>query len=371
MNLKVKYAGLELKNPLILAAGPLSRCSTTMIKALDAGFGSVVTETIVNEIRPNVQPRLVRKGQGIQNIGLYSEFTLEEWEDEIGKVKRHGGTVIANILAHTPSELASIAKMVEKYGVDGIELGVSSPHGEGLEVLTSDSEKVYQFTGAVVEAVNIPVIVKMSPNVTNMAKVAVAAANAGAMGISAIDTVRSIIGVDINKNKALLPTFGGYSGSPIRPIGLAAVATISQAVKADVSGIGGVEDYYSALEYIMLGASAVQMLTNIILKGWESVGEILAGITAWMKEKGIENISELRGVALPSLHSFEELQMDSYAARIKRACPDPGCNICVTGCMYTAIKKDGPITVNQNDCTGCGLCVSNCPESCFELEWQN
>ncbi|MBI9102713.1 MAG: tRNA-dihydrouridine synthase [Spirochaetales bacterium] len=370
MNLGVKYAGLELKNPLLLAAGPLSRSSDTMIRALDAGFGAVVTETIVNEIRPNVKPRLVRRANGMQNIGLYSEFSLEEWEVEIDKVKEYGGTVIANILAHTPSELAYVARMVEKFGADAIELGVSSPHGEGLEVLTSDSEKVFRFTGAVVEAVNIPVTVKMSPNVTNMAKVANAAERAGAMGISAIDTVRSIIGVDIDNQKALLPTFGGYSGSPIRPIGLAAVATIAQAVKTDVSGIGGVEDYKSVLEYIMLGASSVQMLTHIILNGWETAASILEGLQRWMEKSGVENMDELKGTALSSLHSFEEIQMESCTSMVVSECRSPDCERCITGCMYDAIScTAGVYSVDKSECTGCGLCVSNCPDKCFKLEW--
>ncbi len=116
-----------------------------MRKAIDAGAGAVVTKTIVNEVRPNVRPRLVKRFEGMQNIELYSDFSLEEWEKEIAYAKNHGGIVIANGLAHTPSEMAYIALWVEKFGVDAIELGISSPYGEGLEVLGADPNKLFQF----------------------------------------------------------------------------------------------------------------------------------------------------------------------------------------------------------------------------------
>jgi len=371
MDLSVDYLGLSLKNPLIAAAGPLTRNAKMMRRALDAGFAAVVTETIVNEVRPNLRPRLVRGADGMQNIGLYSEFSLEDWEKEIAGVKKDGGIVIANILAHTPSEMAYIARVVEKYGVDGIELGVAAPHGEGVEVLASDPDRLYGLAAAAVDAVSLPVVVKMSPNVTNMSKLALAVERSGARGISAIDTVRSIIGVDIDAGTALLPTYGGYSGPPIRPIGLAATATIAQTVDIQVSGIGGIENYHHVLEYIMLGATTVQLLTAIILRGYEVVPSILEGLQRWMAKNDISILAQIRGRALASLHSFEELRLEPYTALVATQCSLPDCDACLRGCMYDAvIKKEGLYSVDRSACTGCGLCVSLCPEHCFRMEWQ-
>jgi len=179
MDLSSKLMGISLKNPLILSSGPMSRSGEMMIKALDAGAAAVVTETILNEIRPNVRPRMINRGESLQNIRLYSEYSLEEWEREIGIVKDHGGIVIANILAHSPSEMAFLGRTVEKYGADALELGVSSPHGEGLTVLGCDPVDLYDMVKTVVDAVNIPVMVKLSPYVNNLAALAKAAERGG------------------------------------------------------------------------------------------------------------------------------------------------------------------------------------------------
>ncbi|MBZ4655003.1 MAG: dihydroorotate dehydrogenase family protein [Peptococcaceae bacterium] len=371
MDLSVRFMGLKLKNPIIIAAGPLTASGEMMRRAVEAGAGAVVTKTIVNEIRPNVRPRLVKQQDGMQNIELYSEFTLEEWEEEIAYAKEYGATVIASILAHTPSEMAYIARRVEKFGADAIELGMSSPNGEGLEVLAADPAKLYELTSSATKRVNIPVMVKLSPNVTNMAKLAKAAEKAGASAISAIDTVRSIIGVDIERGKALLPTYGGYSGSPIRPIGLAAVATVSQAVNIPVCGIGGIGNYHHVIEYIMLGASSVQLCTSIILNGFSYIGKIMHDLEEWMTARGYKDFEQIRGMALSSLKSFEEIKVEPYVIQAPVKCNNNSCNMCSSSCIYNAIKKEQNIMITDtNRCTGCGLCISTCQNRILRLVWK-
>lgn len=371
MNLSVNFMGIKLKNPLIIAAGPWTRNGDMMKKAVDAGAGAVVTETIVNEIRPNVRPRLVAKEGGMQNIGLYSEFSLEDWENEIAYVKNHGGIVIANILAHTPSEMAYIGKRIEKFGADAIELGVSAPHGEGVEGVVSNPYQLYEITKSVVQSVKIPVMVKLSPNMTNVAKLAKAAEKAGATAVSAIDTVRSIMGVDIKTAKPLLPTYGGYSGTPIRPIGLAVVASISQAIDLQVCGIGGIENYYNVLEYMMLGATTVQIGTSIMLNGFSHINKVIKDLEKWMIDNGYENFEQLRGKALTSLKSFDEMKVEPYITQIQKECLKIHCEKCKTGCIYNAIKKEGKkVIVDSKSCSGCGLCISICPNKNFRLIWK-
>ncbi|MBB6479565.1 4Fe-4S binding protein [Spirochaeta isovalerica] len=372
MDLSCDLMGIKLKNPLILSSGPMSRSGEMMIKALEAGAGAVVTETILNEIRPNVRPRLTGHDGALQNIRLYSEYSLEEWKRQIGMVKEHGGIVIANILAHSPSEMAFLGRTVERYGADALELGVSSPHGEGLSVLGCDPPNLYQTVKKVVESVKIPVMVKLSPNVNNLASLAKAAEDAGARGISAINTIRSILGVDIESMSPYLPTYGGYSGDPIRPIGLGAVATICQTVELSVSGIGGISQFNHLLEYIMLGARTCQLQSALIFKGLGVIGEILDGLSAWMESRGYNSLDEFRGKALNRLKSFDEIILEPKVAMVARECPRPDCSLCETACVYSAVAKDrrGKIQVDTDRCTGCGLCLSVCPESCFTLEWK-
>jgi dihydropyrimidine dehydrogenase (NAD+) subunit PreA len=371
MDLSVEFMGLKLKNPIIVAAGPLTGSGELMKRAVDAGAGAVVTKTIVNEIRPNVRPRLYSVDQNMQNIELYSEFTLEEWERQIGYAKKHGAVVIANIMAHTPSEMSYIAKRVEQFGADAIELGISIPHGEGMEILVSDPKKLFELVASAVSKVNIPVMVKLSSNVANITKLAKAAEKAGASAISAIDTVRCIIGVDIEKGRTLLPTYGGYSGQAIRPIGLAAVASISQAVNIPVCGIGGVSSHEHVLEYMMLGASAVQMCTSLIMNGVDHISEVVQELESWMVNRGYVSFEQVRAKALTSLKSFEEIKVTPYISCVSKNCNKYECNKCATACIYNNIKKtDDKLTVNSNMCTGCGLCISVCPEHCFELVWK-
>lgn len=371
MDLSVSFMGLKLKNPIIVAAGPLTGSSEMIRKAVQAGAGAVVTKTIVNEIRPNVRPRLYACNHNLQNIELYSEFSLEDWEHEINCSKKFGAVVIANILGHTPSEITYIAKRVERFGADAIELGISIPHGEKLEIFVSDPYKLYEFVKSVVDAVKIPVMVKLSPNVSNISKLAQAAEKAGASAISGIDTVRSIMGVDIETGKTLLPTYGGYSGPSIKPIGLAAVAAVSQAVNIPVCGIGGIGSYKHVLEYMMLGATVVQLCTSLILNGLEQISSILFDLESWLKEKNHYSLGDVKGIALSSLKSFEEMKTLPYVSSIANACSSHECERCRVACIYGAIAKESSkISINPNICTGCGLCVSICPNNNLNLIWK-
>lgn len=372
MDLSVKFMGLSLKNPILISAGPLTGSGEMMRKAVEAGAGAVVTKTIANEIRSNVRPRLVKSEWGLHNIELYSDFTLEEWEREIAYAKKHGAVVIANILGHTPSEIAYIAQKVERYGADAIELGVSCPHGEGLEGVYSEPSVLYEFIKAVVNRVKIPVMIKLSSNVTNVVKLAKAAEKAGASAISGIDTVRSIAGVDIYTGKALLPTFGGYSGDAIRPMGLATIAFISQATSIPTCGIGGITKPEHVLEYMMLGASTVQVCTSVVLNGYEHINFLIEGLRDLMTNNGYESFNQIKGKALASLKSFEEIKKEPYVSQAKQECSSSFCQKCSKACIYEAIEWiNGKIKVNSQCCTGCGLCVSICPNGIFELIWKD
>ena len=364
------FVGLKLKNPIILSAGPWSRDGLSIKRALEAGAGAVTTESIVRDAIIAVRPRIAYTGSGAQNIRLYSDIQIEGWEREMEIAKSAGGIVIASISGHTPSELAYLASKMEHFGADAIEVSVSNPMGESLEILASDADQMYLIIKEVVEHVDIPVIVKLSQTATNIAKVAKAAKKAGAAGVSAINSIRCILGVDIETGEPMLPTYGGYSGAPIRPLGLAAVATVSQTVNIPICGIGGIENYKNALEYMMLGASAVQVGTTVMINGFEKIREIVEDLDRWADSKGIKSVAEIRGKALTNLKSFDEMKVEPVISHSNHEPCLEDCKACVKGCIYGAITRlESDVEIDKNCCTGCGVCIFVCPEKKLSLRW--
>lgn len=369
--MKANFLGLQLKNPVIVAAGPWNRDGESIRQSLAAGAGAVITETIVSEQILDVKPRIAYNGLGAQNIRLYSDVQIEGWEREMDIAKSKGGIVIASVSAHSPSELAYLAVKMEKYGADGIELGISTPMGESLEIVAADPEEVYNMTKAVVENTKIPVMVKLAQNATNISRVAKEVKRAGGTGVSAINAIRCILGVDIDSFEPLLPTYGGYSGTPIKPLGLASVATVAQTVDIPICGIGGVDNYKNALEYILLGASAVQIGTSMMLNGRSHITKIVDDLNRWGDENNIKDVKEIRGKALWKLKSFEEIKVEPIYCHAKEIDCISDCKRCIDVCMYKALDKDesSNIIIDSSLCTGCGLCTFICEARKLYLHW--
>ncbi len=368
--LKSNYMGLELDNPVIVAAGPWSRDGSSIRRCFQSGAGAVVTESIVSDAILDVRPRIAYNGMGAENIRLYSDVQIEGWEREMHIAKAGGGKVIASVSAHTPSEMAYLTTKLEKFGADAIEISISNPYMESLEVMASDAERVYRVSKEVVSNVDIPVAVKLSQNTTNIMEVAKAVKEAGAGAVSAINTVRGILGVDLDTKVPALGTYGGYSGPPIKPLGLSCVASIAQSVHIPISGIGGICNYRDALEYMMLGATTVQMGTAMMINGPEAIKKTIDGLEKWCAEKGIHSLEEIRGCALENLRSFEEMRIEPAISTVGNVCCTDDCNKCIEVCLYDAISRhEGNIEVNQKRCTGCGLCTCICPTKKLELNW--
>ncbi len=366
--LKTNFLGMELKNPLIVAAGPWNRDGANLRESIAAGAGAVVTESIVSDTLMDVGPRIACDGCGAQNIRLYSDIQVEGWQREIEIAKADGGVLIASVSAHTPSEVAYLASKLEKYGADAIELSVSNPMLESLEVVASHADTIYDMTKAIVAAVKIPVLVKLSQNTTNISKVAKAAKEGGASCVSAINTVRGILGIDLETCQPTLSTYGGISGDYIRPMALASVATIAQTVDIPVSGIGGVSEGRHALEYIMLGASTVQVGTAVLLHGRQIIQKIIGEMEQWMQDHDHASIDDIRGKALANLKSFDEMRYEPFVSTVTGVPCEESCNRCVETCMYRAITKAGQnVKVERDKCTGCGLCTFICPAQKLSL----
>lgn len=375
--LQTSIMGIDIKNPLVLGSGPWCRGEYNLKAALTCGVGAIVTETITGDSYPDVEPRFKYDAAtgGLQNIRLYSSLDLETWISDlkqIDKNKRYGSDtkLIASVMGTSASELAYIAKKVEKTGVDGIELGLACPMGEGPVVIAGDADKVYKYAAETVDAVNVPVSVKLSASSGNLPEIIKACKKAGVKGISAIDTVRGILNIDIDTGRPGLPTYGGYSGAPIRPIGLSTVASIAQTSSMPIIGLGGIENYRNIVEYIMAGASACGIATLLLLRGYDVVGEILRDLDKWFETNGITSIDQIKGNALYGLKAFEEIKVEPKVASLISSCDRTDCDICARGCLDEAISSVDGITVDAAKCTGCGICTSICPQDKFELVWK-
>ena len=242
--------------------------------------------------------------------------------------------------------------------------------GEGLEVVASNADIVYEMTKEVVGAVKLPVIVKLSQNTTNISKVAKAVKAAGGSCVSAINAVRGILGVDIETARPTLSTYGGISGEYIRPLGLASVATISQTVDIPICGIGGISSGRHAIEYMMMGASAVQLGTAVMLEGREIVGKIVEEMEDWCKAHSLDSIQKVRGNALKNLKSFDEMKIEPAVSTVKSVPCTENCDKCTVACMYGAIKRENDTVIaDSSKCSGCGLCTFICPAKKLKLEW--
>ena len=367
---KTDFVGIELKNPVIVAAGPWCRDGKSLVKAIKAGAGAVVTESVVSDTLPDMRPYVTGNSEGSQNIKLYSELQIENWEKEIAMAKNAGGVVFGSVSAQTASEIAYLAVKMEKYGCDAIEVSVGNPAKEALEVIASKAELVYEITKEVVSQVKVPVVVKLSQNTTNISKVAKAVKAAGGSGISAINAVRGILSVDIETARPSLNTYGGISGEYIRPLGLSSVATIAQSVDIPIAGIGGISSARNALEYIMLGASAVEIGSVVMREGYDVIGKITKDLEAWAHRHRVYSVHQICGRALDNMKSFDEMRVVPIVSTVNNAPCEEGCDICLKICRDEAISKEGDVvTANREKCSGCGVCTFRCPAKKFRLDW--
>jgi dihydroorotate dehydrogenase (fumarate) len=370
MSLSTIFLGLNLKNPIIVAAGPWSRDAQSIQRSIDAGAGAVVTETITLETGINIRPRLFKNNAHLFNVMLYSALSLEQWEYELEQVDKKDSFIICSIWGSSPSELSYIAAKVERMGADAIEISISAPIGTKSDRLTYYPDYIEEYVKSVVNIVDIPVMVKLSYNTSLYSKVIRSIENAGAIAISAIDSLKSLQGVNIETQESIMPTYGGYTGEHIRPISLATTATLAQLTKCQLSGIGGIFYYKNVLEYIMLGSTTVQLASAIQLGGYHVITETISDLNQWLEKQSYNSINNLRGSALKSLEAYEDIPVENLIAQVRSSCTSKNILNAHSACIYNAIEVvSGKPKISPNLCTGCGLCVEICPE-CFELVWK-
>ncbi len=399
MDLSVDFCGVKFKNPFILASAPPTTTGSMISRAFKAGWAGAVTKTLVVDASTiiNVTPRLAslgfkdpekrkKKNYALENIELVTDREFNVWLKEIEELrtKYPDHVVIASIMddASKPEGWQRMARKCEQAGANIIELNLSCPHGmpeRGMgSAIGQNAELSKRVTGWVAEAVNIPVIAKMTPNVTDVAMVAEACLEAGAKGISAINTVAAIIGVDLDTlvplpNVSGYSAHGGLSGPAVKPIALKAIASIAKETGAPVSGIGGITTWEDAAEFILLGASTLQVCTAVMFYGYSIVTDLTNGLSQYMKQKGFSSIADMAGASLDKLVSFGDL--DNKTRR--KAYIDNSlciqCDACFISCRdagYQAITRgsDKVYKVTEKLCTGCSLCYQVCPvDGCISL----
>jgi len=388
LDLSIEFLGVKFPNPFCLSASPVGNDYDMCAKAYRSGFGGVVFKTIgpKSYFIDEVSPRFDAVGKegtpftGFKNMEQIAEHPLEENLADMKRLKKDfpNRVLIASIMGNDEQTWEDLARMSEEAGADMLEMNLSCPqmtsHAMGSDVGTNP-ELCKRYCEAVKRGSKLPMMAKMTPNITDMNIVAKACIEGGADGIAAINTVKSITRVDLDKLVGMpiidgKSSVSGYSGAAVKPIGLRFIAQLhgDPALKdVQLSGMGGIETWEDAAEYILLGASNLQMTTCLMQYGYRIVEDLSDGLLRYMKKNGVKHLSELVGKASGSIIPAESLNRDYriYPHIDEDACL--GCGRCYISCydgahqaMEWNEEKRKP-HVNDEKCVGCHLCLLVCP----------
>ena len=295
----LEIAGLKLANPTMLAAGILGYTGSSMKSVIEAGAGAVVTKTMGQEPRtgyPN--PTVVQTNCGLLNAMGLPNPGIRHFKEELNKLKNTRTPTIVSIYGFSPEEFATVAEIAVNIGADALELNVSCPHVKktGAEI-GCDPLLLAEIVKAVKKRVDSPVIVKLTPNVADIGEIAQSAEEAGADAITAVNTVKAMA-IEIETGRPILANkFGGLSGPAIKPIAVRCVYDVYRSVNVPVIGCGGITNWQDAVEFMLAGASAVQIGTAVAFKGVGVFSSVAKGIDDYLKMNGFKNVKELVGIA--------------------------------------------------------------------------
>jgi dihydropyrimidine dehydrogenase (NAD+) subunit PreA len=418
-DLSTDCAGIKSPNPFWLASAPPTNTGEQVMRAFDAGWGGAVWKTLGNPI-VNVTSRFAavdyagRKMMGLNNIELITDRPLEVNLREMREVKKRypQHALIASLMTETKEDWRVLIQKVEDTGCDGLELNFGCPHGmceRGMGSSVGQEPKLLQeITRWTKEFAKTPVLVKLTPNIGDILEPGQAAVDGGADGLSLINTVKSLIGVDLDKmvpfpRVGARSTNGGYCGPAVKPIALHLVAALARekSIGVPLSGIGGISTWRDAAEFIALGSASVQVCTAVMHYGYRIVDDLIEGLSEFLDAQGMKSVKELQGRAVPSYVDWGELDLGyKLLAKI-----DPakciGCQLCVTACwdgahqcIFTgkddgvrpphahtkgpavaprpqiigALAGDRVPWVDEPECVGCNLCALVCPvDGCITM----
>ena len=297
--LAIEIAGLKLKNPTILAAGILGYTGLSMKRVIDAGAGGIVTKTMGLEPRKGyLNPTIVQTDSGLLNAMGLPNPGISHFKEEMNQLKTIQGPIIVSIFGSTTKEFIKVAKNAEEIGADAIELNVSCPHiKKAGAAIGSDKFLLKEIVENVKNAIELPIIVKLTPNVTNIKEIAKSVEEAGADAITAINTIKAMA-IDTETFRPILANkFGGLSGPAIKPIAVRCIYDIYSSVDIPIIGCGGISNWQDSIEFILAGASAVQIGTAIAFKGIDIFSSIAIDLEKYLRRKGYESVGDIVGLA--------------------------------------------------------------------------
>ena len=393
-DLSITFMGVKFENPFCLSSSPVGNCYDMCSKAYEAGWGGVVFKTIgpkhylIDEVSPRFDA-LTKEATGFvgfKNMEQIAEHSLEENLSDLRKLKKNypNKVLIASIMGSNEEDFFELAKLVTEAGADMIELNFSCPqmtsHAMGSDV-GSNPELCEKYCKAVRRATSLPFMAKMTPNITDMCEPAYASILGGANGISAINTIKSIINVDLEHHVGLpiidgKSSISGYSGKAVKPVALRFIQqmrTDPRLKDVEISGIGGVETWEDAAEFILLGAKNIQVTTAIMQYGYRIIDDLTNGLMHYMQKEGVDSLEELVGLANKNIIPAEELNRDYkvYPSIDYDKCI--GCGRCEISCYdgaHQAMEWDSEKrrpSCNLEKCVGCLLCGLVCPVSAITL----
>ena len=403
-DLSINLSGIRSPNPFWVASGPPANTAYQCHRAFEACWGGVVWKTIGDPI-VNVSSRYsavnlgLTRMMGFNNIELISDRSIETNFREIAEVKKRwpDRAVIASLMTDTRENWHDLMKRSVDAGADGVELNFGCPHGmceRGMgSAVGQQPHATEKIVSWVMEVAKIPVITKLTPNITDVTFAARAAKRGGSDAISLINTINSITQVNLDNLcpepfVAGLSTHGGYCGPAVKPIALNMVQSCAAdpEVRLPISGIGGISSWRDAAEFIALGSTSVQVCTAIMHYGFRIVEDMTEGLNDYLDSKGVKSVNELIGKAVPTLQKWETLDLNYK--RIAKIDYDKciGCNLCYIACEDGAhqaialIPPNGhglgpgrvpgkPIPeIKENECVGCNLCALVCPvDECITM----
>ena len=393
--LKIEYAGLKLRNPFLLASGPPTNTAQMLERAFAAGWAGAVIKTVpspgLDHRGLTAEPRPLLAGvkvgarpSGMGNISYTCDWSLEDWGEALPglKAQHPACVVIGSIGAEMEREdWQSMARRAARAGFDALELDLSCSHatlGRDVPLIVGENpDLTADVLRWVTAVVGMPVIPKLPASVRDWRGVLGACRDAGAAGVASINTLSALMGVDLDTMEPLpslrgYSTYCGYSGPAIKPIGLRVVSQMHKAGNLPISGIGGVTTWQDAAEFLLLGASCVQVCTAVMWSGYGIVAKMIAGLSGYLERKGVSSLSDLVGRANERVveNLFDLDPNYGLTAFVTERCNR--CGRCVTACRdgahqaIMALEGAAPV-VDAAACVGCGLCLLVCPVDALEL----
>ncbi len=385
--LETTFLGVKFENPVMLSSSPVSNTGEMVGRSFDAGFGGVVFKTIGAGKEKIVHPGPRMAGYdyhadrlvGLQNVEQISDRPMKDNMADLAYLKKNwpNKVVVSSIMGFTKQEWRDLAKASEDVGADMLELNFSCPHmtveGSGMKVSHAQA-LVGEFTAEVKDACKLPILAKLTPNITDITETAKYAKEGGADGFTAINTVVALSGIGLDDytprpNVAGKGAMSGYSGPAVKPIGLRCIAQLAQSedLGLPLSGCGGIENWIDAVEYLLVGSGTLQITTGVIHYGYRIIEDILEGMDFYLEERGIDSLGDLVGKALPNIVPTDQFDLASQGVAEYDLDRCVGCGQCHIICQdaggqcLTWDDANRRPVMHEERCLGCMICSFVCP----------